>query len=73
MNDLIEIFVCLVLTGVVSMEEFTDYKLTRPSALEFIRRVNKIKAEKPTTKGRFSEQTFLSDFQDPILQKLRER
>ena len=55
------------------MEEFADYNLSSPNVSEMVRRIKKIKAEKPTTKGRFSEQTFLNDFQDPLLQKLRER
>ena len=55
------------------MDEFADFNLNNSTALEFIRRINKIKFEKPTTKSRFSEQTFLSDFQDPLLEKLRER
>lgn len=59
--------------GVVSKEEFTEYNMTRSNAKDFVRRINKIKAEKPTTKGRFSEQTFLSDHEDPLLENLRER
>ena len=64
---------CLISTGVVSKEEFTEYNMTRSNAKDFVRRINKIKAEKPTTKGRFSEQTFLSDHEDPLLENLRER
>ena len=48
------------------MEEFADYNLSSSNALEMVRRINKIKAEKPTTKVRFSEQTFLNDYQAPL-------
>ena len=57
----------------MSNAEFTVYKMNRSSARDFVRRINKIKAEKPATKGRFSEQAFLSDYQDPLLENLRER
>ena len=64
---------CFSFSGAVSMSEFQSFNFSRLNALSLVRQINKIKAEKPTTKGRFSEQTFLSDFQDPLLEKLRER
>lgn len=55
------------------MQEFLKYNFNTSTARKFIRKVNKIKAEKPATKARYSEQTFLSDFEDPIVRKLRDR
>ena len=54
------------------MKEFQDLNLNK-TALGFIRLINEIKAEDPSTKGRFSEQTFLSDEKHPLLSRLRQR
>eukprot|EP00795_Rhopilema_esculentum_P004253 gene4253-20446_t len=58
--------------GQLSMKEFEDLNLNK-TALGFIRLINEIKAEDPSTKGRFSEQTFLGDEKHPLLSRLRQR
>eukprot|EP00112_Aurelia_sp_Birch-Aquarium-sp1_P008117 Seg1891.3 transcript_id=Seg1891.3/GoldUCD/mRNA.D3Y31 product="Transmembrane prolyl 4-hydroxylase" protein_id=Seg1891.3/GoldUCD/D3Y31 len=58
--------------GFVSKEEFSKVDFNN-TAERFIKFINKIKEERPSTKGRFSEQTFLKNVVDPLLLKLRQR